>query len=184
MQIARPSMVHPGTQGNRHIRDVSLRPISKRPPSICGCAATDRCWSLPLRLPHPVGFTRPSPHDVAKYCQFPPNTTPSPPGSCPPARTQFEDIPRQVRVGCDNIRKTVLAQPPGTVIMSHPIIPSGGSRVWVDFRLTMSRLPRGHLDYRDTGRPAKDRRTSRVRYAGNQSATTREALTVKELTEG
>lgn len=57
-------------------------------------------------------FTRPSPHDVAKYCQFPPNTTPPPPGSSAPALTQFEDIPRQVWVGCDNIRKTVLLSPP------------------------------------------------------------------------
>lgn len=51
MQTTRPSMVHPGTQGNHHIRDVSLRPISLRPSSICGSATTgaapfSRCGCL------------------------------------------------------------------------------------------------------------------------------------------
>lgn len=40
---------------------------------------TLRCWLLPLRLPHPVASHAPGPHDVAKCCQCPSNTTtPSP----------------------------------------------------------------------------------------------------------
>lgn len=112
MQIARSSMVHPGTQGNHHIRDVSLRPISQRPSSICGCAATDLLLTFPLRLPHPVASharVRMMLQSIANSLPTPP---PLPPGSSPPALTQFEDIPRQVWVGCDNIRKTVLLSPP------------------------------------------------------------------------
>lgn len=41
-----------------------------------------------------------------------PTPLPSPPGSCPPASTQFEDISRQARAGCDNIRTAVLLSPP------------------------------------------------------------------------
>lgn len=75
------------------------------------------CRHRPLPSPAAAAssgsFTRPPPHDVAKCCQCPPNTTtPCPPGSCPPASTQFDDISRQAQEGCDNIRKTVLAQPP------------------------------------------------------------------------
>lgn len=88
-----------------------------------------------LRLPHPVASHAPGLHDVAKCCQCPSNTTtpPPPPGSSPPARTQFDDICRQARAACDNLRKTVTAQPPGTVIMS----PSD-HRIWG--AMSLSRL--------------------------------------------
>lgn len=55
-----------------------------------------------------------------------PTPPPFPPWIVPPQSvTQLEDIPRQFGAGCDNIRKT-LAQPPGTVIKSRPIISSEG----------------------------------------------------------
>lgn len=115
MQTAPPSMVHPGTQGTHHIRDVSLRPVSQRPLSICGCAATDRCCArLPLRLPHPVASRALRVRMMLQSAAntLPNTTTPPPPGSSPLASTQFDDISRQAQEGCDNIRKTVSCSAP------------------------------------------------------------------------
>lgn len=63
---------------------------------------TLRCWLLPLRLPHPVASHAPGPHDVAKCCQCPSNTTTPPPWIVSPGS---HSIRRHLQAGSRGLRQ-------------------------------------------------------------------------------